>query len=375
LIVLFAGLLIDSGYSSLFVPLGFPEDINLAPYTFFSVDHFREKFNFLFLICPVTVFAVPVVILRWRSFRKPNDPSFIFVIWTLTGCALFSLAVNPLLGIRDWDLLFIFGIPAALFSGWGLILALKGSSRRNGFLAAVALAAAVHGASWVWVNSDVNRGVNFLDRVRLEDFHTGTGKLNLGSLLQEKGFLPQAIRQYQLATGEKAQNTAVYHIGYCYLCMMMPDSTIHYYRSLYGTRWDTRHARELLMRLALAFDLKEQPDSAAALFVEMKKKGLNLSLQEREFWAKTMDLAGFFDSYKKRLTENNTDIGALLFYLRYYTITQDEEKLARVYDHILKQDFPLRHWERLLEFALKSIEEESFSPSYRLVSTRWLSAG
>jgi len=336
LIVLFAGLLIDSGYSSLFVPLGFPEDINLAPYTFFSVDHFREKFNFLFLICPVTVFAVPVVILRWRSFRKPNDPSFIFVIWTLTGCALFSLAVNPLLGIRDWDLLFIFGIPAALFSGWGLILALKGSSRRNGFLAAVALAAAVHGASWVWVNSDVNRGVNFLDRVRLEDFHTGTGKLNLGSLLQEKGFLPQAIRQYQLATGEKAQNTAVYHIGYCYLCMMMPDSTIHYYRSLYGTRWDTRHARELLMRLALA---------------------------------------GFFDSYKKRLTENNTDIGALLFYLRYYTITQDEEKLARVYDHILKQDFPLRHWERLLEFALKSIEEESFSPSYRLISTRWLSAG
>ncbi len=349
--ILFISLVTEGKHSSLLVPLGVPEDINLMPYSLFSIDHSWEKFNFLILICPVAVVALPVIASRWRRYLKLDDPSFYFVFWVFAGCALFSLIVNPLLGVRDWDLLSIFGIPAALFSAWGLIIALKGWDRRNAFLTAVALAAVVHGLTWVWVNSDLDRGVSFLDRVRKEDYHTGTGKLNLGYMLQEKGFLPQAIRQYHLVTGEKAQNTAIYNIGYCYLCMLMPDSTIHYYRKLYGTRWDKKHARELLMRLALAFDLKEQPDSAAFLFVEMKKKRLNLSLQEREFWAESMDLAGLFDIYKKQLRDDYTEMGALLFYLRYYTILQDEMKLAQVYDHILVQNFSLEDWKRLLEFA------------------------
>ena len=169
------GLITKSPSVSLLVPLWGPNANSQAPYSLFSIEHLWEKLNFLMLICPAAVVALPVITSKWRLLKRWDNSSFIFVFWCCAGSVFFSFILNPLLGIRDWDLLSISGVPLALFSGWCLLTVLKKGRSRDAFLRALAVAATVHGMAWVWVNADIDRGVAFLDHIDMRTITRAPG--------------------------------------------------------------------------------------------------------------------------------------------------------------------------------------------------------
>ncbi|MBN2290603.1 MAG: hypothetical protein JXQ83_14810 [Candidatus Glassbacteria bacterium] len=335
----------------LLVPLAAAGENLKAPYSLFSCRHIWEKFNFLLLVCPVAAVALPVIASRWRTFRKPNPAAFVFVFWCAAGCSVFAVIFNPLLGIRDWDLLSLPAVPLALFCGWGLLAVLEKRSWSDQFLAALALAAAVHGSAWVWVNSDMQRGIGFLDRVRRVDYHRSTGKLNLAYMLQEKGFYQSAVRQYQQVEGENLKEKALINIGYCFLVMGMPDSVIYYYDKLDNLQVDLSTTKKLYMRLAFAYDMKGSPAEAATIFLRMVRGGLELDPEERHYWLDKLERSGMTGRNYQLSLRDPPDAGALLFLLRYHLLGGRSSQLDLLYRRILAGRFPAEDWLRLLEFA------------------------
>ena len=336
--------------TSVLVPL-FERENSAAPYLLFSPSHLWEKFNFLLLICPASLVAWPVVASRWRAFHGIKSEPFFFVFWVAAGTAFFSFVFNPLLGVRDWDLLCLPAVPLGLLAGWALIPALPQGTRRKAFLRALALAAVVHAAAWIWINSDIHRGVRFLDRIAEADYHRDTGKFNLASMLHERDFLNEAIRQYRLATpsDKSKRHKNLLNMGDCFLSLGMPDSTIHYLSSLENIYVVTTVARMRAMLLSLAFDMQTHSDSATSFFLNLRRMGLELKDSEAALWGRLMSRLA--EPYEKLIQKNPADIDALLFFLRYYTLKQEEEKFSQIYDIILTKSYSLQQWNRLLDFA------------------------
>ena len=333
------------------VPLLGGRQENPAPYLFFSLTHLWEKFNFLLLICPAALVALPLAVTRWRIFRSMDSLSFSFAAWSAAGCVFFSTVFNPLLGIRDWDLISLPAIPLALLAGWTLSLAMPAGARRKALLRALALACALHAGTFVWINSDINRGVRFLDRIRQADFHRQTGKMNLGALLYERQFFQQAINQYRLFNSPERfeMQRAALNIGLCFLSLEMPDSLIGSLRELGGSYMEPAAARKYYILLSLAYDMKCRSDSATIPYLSLQRTGLQLEDSERIKWAGQME--GLAGCYNQRLAEKEGDVEAMLFFLRYYTLKQDSRKIKQLYDIILSHTYTVPEWNCLHEFA------------------------
>ncbi|HUU27953.1 MAG TPA: hypothetical protein VM123_09085 [archaeon] len=331
------------------VPLSGEIDGGDVPYRMFELRHFWDKFNFLLLIAPAAAVCLFVIVGRWRFFLKSGDSAFVFVFWAAAGSFFFLFAFNPFLGVRDWDLLSLPAVPLTLLCGWSLIFILPEGDSRRVYLAVLAIASWLHASGWIWVNADYNRGVRFLDSVCEADFHQGSSKLQLGYLFYDRMLYNEGNRQFRLTVG-KWRATAIGNMLEYYLLREMPDSVIYYGQQyLTDLRMDPKHARNNFMRLSLAYDKKGEPLMAADCYYSMRVQDLDLEKDERVKWTNRLRNMGM--KYSKILSREPANAGVLLFFLRYYTIAQDNEKLADVYKYILSCKFTKDEWERFVNFA------------------------
>ncbi|MBN2288377.1 MAG: hypothetical protein JXQ83_03525, partial [Candidatus Glassbacteria bacterium] len=271
-------------------------------------------------------------------------------LWVCAGTSFFLLVFNPLLGIRDWDLLCLPAVPLALAAGLALARVLPGAGGKA-FLRTLALAAAAHAATWVWINSDISRGVQFLDRVAEADCHLDTGKFTLASMLHERGFFRKAIRQYRLVESSdrfKMQKSR-FNLGNCFFNLEMPDSIIFYLSGFEKGYMVSAVVKDYDMILSLAWDMKCRSDSATSYFLAPRRLGLELDEAHRTKWAEMMTRLA--DCYEKKLLQDPADIDAQLFFLRLYTLKREDDKLADVYQRLLAHYYSLEQWNRLLQFA------------------------
>jgi len=344
------------------IPLKKPLVETDVPYLLFDPEHFSDQLNFFLLICPSAAFGLLAAVFKWRDISKKAEPAYIFLIWAAAGTAFFSFTYNPIIGIRDWDLLSLPAIPLSLLGGWSLILLLGPDSRRESFLRALALAAVVHAAAWIRVNADMSRGVEFLGRVREVDYHKHCGKLGLGLVLQERGFYREAVRQYRLVEDEqsiRAQN----NMGVCFLALGMPDSALYYYRDfMERVAPGTPDSRKIYLNMSLAYDTKGKTIEASDIYLKMRSRGLDFDDWERRDWLQNADKLS--DKFKKRLQRNPTDVGALLFFLRYQTIAKNADIAEELFAFIMKQELSIENWLHLLRFA----EVCGYDSSFRAMS-------
>jgi len=331
------------------VPLVGPLDGVDYPYRLFSLKHFWDKLNFLLLICPGAVVAAPVLAARWKSLAKIRDPAFVFLFWSAAGGAFFFLMVNPLLGLRDWDLLSLPALPLACFCGWGLVFLLnkKGSGKTALFFLAAAVL--LHSLTWVWINADLERGVRFLDRVARADYHRGTAKVQLGFMMEERGFFKEASRQYLLTRG-RDRPKAFLNLVQKFWEYGMPDSTA-YYGKIFFSEYEVKDSTlvPVYVTTILAYDSMLKPDSATIYYLDMMRSGLRFRKSNREVLLNRMKILA--QKYNQLILQYPSNENILQFFLRYYTINQDGENLDRVYKHILGSEFRAEAWIKFLEFA------------------------
>ncbi|MBN2290095.1 MAG: hypothetical protein JXQ83_12235 [Candidatus Glassbacteria bacterium] len=347
--LLLAAVLFKTGTASL-VPLAGRIDGSDYPYRLFEITHLWDKFNFLMLICLPAVIAIPLILARLWTVKQAGSPAFFFVFWCAAGCAFFSAVYNPDLGVRDWDLLSLPALPLAVFSGMGLVLLWPADSFPKSFLAALSLTVLVHSLAWVWVNSDLDRGIRFLDRVRLAYFHRGSDRVQLGFQLSEMGYYREANRQYCLTRGEKWRPRADFNLGTNFLELEMPDSTLYYYRNYFEKEMNLEAVQQAYADLAVAYDMLGRPDSAAVLFLNMKEAGLEPEGKQLLWYLNKMALLAD-RYYNHEFIKNSGDLDLLVFFLRFYTLARDEKKLDETYRFSLTRHFSKDDWLRLIAFA------------------------
>ncbi|MBN2290666.1 MAG: hypothetical protein JXQ83_15130, partial [Candidatus Glassbacteria bacterium] len=227
------------------------------------------------------------------------------------------------------------------------------------FVLAVSLL--VHSLTWVWVNADMGRGVRFLDRVRRVDCHTGDGKVQLGYLLKVHGYIEESTRQNLLVQGNKKYR-AFLNIGKTYWEKSMPDSSFYYCRKIFEQDLSgIPFSLSGCILFSIAYDSMEKPDSAAIFFLEMKSKNLDPGAPDLHFWTGSMNYLA--DSlYNRQITEQPRNEDLIMFYLRYFTLTEEEKNLDLVYRHILANKFEVKAWLKFLGFATVCGQKDYLEP-------------
>ncbi len=351
---LVAALLLKSASLSLLVPL-VNNNPGETPYTLFSSGHLFEKLNFILLISPSAVIAAPALVAGWNSVRKKMDSLFLFLSLAALGSLFFLLVLNPMLGLRDWDLLSLCAVPSAAWAGWVLHRVFEeGVSRRGNPLLALGLGLAFHGALWVWINSDIFRGVAYLQRVRFEDQHTSTGKANLAKELLDQGFIRESIEQNRLADG-KMNLRGIVNLAQAFMFLGMPDSTLYYTRKAldFENRTRLKPTATVWIRMVAAFDALDMPDSANYYYLgPLRDNRVYYDGMDRGWYIMTMGPA--FTRYMNRAIRDQMDLGCILFFLRYNSLAGREDNLAKTYNFYKTADFSQEQWKRLLDFAIVS---------------------
>ncbi|HUU27957.1 MAG TPA: hypothetical protein VM123_09105 [archaeon] len=343
-------LMLFSINSELLVPVKGEIDGLNYPYRMFELRHLWDKFNFLLLIAPAAVVFLFIIFTKARSFLKIADPAYVFVFWAAAGCSFFSFVFNPALGIRDWDLLSLPAVPLTLCAGWGLILLWPSGESKKACLAALAVTAWTHALTWVWVNSDTDRGVGFLDRVSQVDLHKGPVKLQLAYTLAQKGYIRQAIRQYQGLGGFNKQKTEL-DIGYLFLDLNLPDSTLFYCRPHAGESEDSEISKSGLIAMSIAYDMAGYPDSASTFFLKVLGRDRGLDEKIRRLWVSKMLQTAVRYNYNQKIMEKPGNANLIAFFLRYYTIKRDEINIKNIYSHILRNSFAMQDWLSFIRYA------------------------
>jgi hypothetical protein len=254
------------------------------------------------------------------------------------------------LGVRDWDLLSLPALPLAFFCGRGFFQLLSKEGRVKTALVILAVTVLVHSLTWVWVNTDMNRGVRFIDFISQADYHRGDSKVQLAHLLGNHGFIRESIRQNLLTRGPKRYR-AFLNIGKTYWENRMPDSTFYYCKKIFGENLSgIPFSLAGYVLLCVAYDAMGKPDSATMYYLDMKTRNIEPFRTDLIFWRDAMNYLGY--SYMQRIIEQPLNDDLILFFLRYYTIMEEEEYLDLVYQHILKNQFDGEAWMTFLGFAI-----------------------
>jgi len=355
---LVAALLTKSASLSLLVPL-VNNNPGETPYALFSSGHLFEKLNFLLLISPAAVIAAPALVSGWNTLRKKVDPLFLFLSLAALGSVFFLLVLNPMLGLRDWDLLSLCAVPSAAWSGWVLHRVLEdGEIRRGNPLLAIGLGLAIHGALWVWINSDIFRGVAYLQRVRFEDQHTSTGKANLAKELMDHGFVRESIDQNRLVEG-KMYLRGIVNLSKAFMALGMPDSTLFFTRKAlaFEHRTRLRPTATVWIRMVVAFDALDMPDSANYYYLgPLRNNRAYYDVEDRAWGVEQMSPS--FNRYMNRVIRDPLNLDYVLFFLRYNSLAGRDDNLAKTYNFFKTADFNPEQWKRLLDFAIVSRHAE-----------------
>jgi tetratricopeptide (TPR) repeat protein len=158
-------------------------------YALFSAQHFADLANILLLVAPL-----PLIILigslfflrkRIRLWSRPTA----FLFFSLIGSLVFAFVAEPNLGaVRDWDLLALFGVPAAFLAAYSGAVVLKRKGERQVLVAAGLAILLMHTVPWVCSNTSKTLTVEHLKRHIAADVHYSAEHLS-GARLKSWGYL------------------------------------------------------------------------------------------------------------------------------------------------------------------------------------------
>ena len=337
---------------NIMVPVWGEVQDDTTAYHMFELKHLWDKFNFFLLAAPSVIVLLILVISKAKVIVKSKNTVLAFILWCSAGASFFTFVYNPVLGIRDWDVLGLPGLPLTLLTGLLIMLFWPEGIRRRLFISALALICWTHVMIWIWVNSDMNRGVRFLDRVCRAEYHNGANRIQLSSLLDKKGYPKTAIKMLRYTEGGEWPLRAFISLSKLFLYTGLPDSTIIYSRRVLSEyNFEKDITQNLLIELSIAYDLIGMLDSAAVYYVDAMQIERPLDKNNRIFWIHKMQSSAMHYKYNSRLQTGSVDVPLLLFYLRYFTLTVDNEKLKLDYSFILESQFSERDWLKFIQFA------------------------
>ena len=158
-------------------------------YALFSAQHLADIANTLLLVAPLPLILLigSLFFLRKRIRLRSRRPAFL--LFTLIGGLVFAFVAEPNLGaVRDWDLLALFGVPAAFLAAYSGAVILKRRDDRQVFVAVGLAILLMHTVPWVCSNTSKTLTVEHLKKYVSADVHYSAGHLS-GARLKSWGFL------------------------------------------------------------------------------------------------------------------------------------------------------------------------------------------
>jgi hypothetical protein len=161
-------------------------------YSLFTGQHLADLGNILLLIAPLPIIILVGAAFLVRRHKRLRTRRSAFLFLCLAGGIAFTIIAEPNLGaVRDWDLLALFGVPAAFFAAYsGAIIARTGGGRKTFAAAGIAILL-THTAPWVLSNTSKTLTVERLKKVIATDVHYSPGHLE-GVRLKSWGFLMES---------------------------------------------------------------------------------------------------------------------------------------------------------------------------------------
>jgi hypothetical protein len=137
-----------------FVSFHLPTE-NFQAYSFISLSHFLDVFNFLFLSYPaIMILLILSSVMMWNN-RKTTSIETKFLLLAGLCSIIFIISVNCDIGMsRDWDILapISMGIPAAAIALWKINKYER--KQNNRILAMLSIVSVLYTGLWVGINTD-----------------------------------------------------------------------------------------------------------------------------------------------------------------------------------------------------------------------------
>ncbi|MFC1728958.1 tetratricopeptide repeat protein [candidate division KSB1 bacterium] len=130
--------------------------------TIVSTDNFIDLANFLLLVCPVIILALPVLIRPDLRVLRRNMQEFRIVLFLGTAGFFYIvefLIFNKMLGAsRDWDIFSPAAFPIALFGA--ITLVKRYGKIVESLIVFTAFVMLAHTGTWIYINSSPEKSVN-----------------------------------------------------------------------------------------------------------------------------------------------------------------------------------------------------------------------
>jgi len=110
--------------------------------------------------------------------------------------------------------------------------------------------------------------------------------------------------------------------------------------------------------IAKNYILTGRSEMIPSLYFHLRKNRLELTYEERHSWLTAM--AELKDRYNSLILKQPNNVEALLYFICYHTVKNDNIKLKNVYEHILKYKFSPSEWLKFIEFA-SACDQELYS--------------
>ncbi|MFH1071752.1 MAG: hypothetical protein V1794_19195 [Candidatus Glassbacteria bacterium] len=353
------------------VPLSGELKSGYTPYHLFDRVHLLEKFNFIVLASPVLVALLAVFVLNLRRIGQVESARYEFIFWVSAGTAFFTFIFDPVLGIRDWDLMSLPALPLTVFAVLTFNLLFKSRPGFGVSLAALALVCISHAFTWIWTNFDEPRGVAFLVDSSVADPHRGAGRLQFAYLLSGEKYYPESIGQYRFVTDKIWQNTVALNLADNFIRLWMPDSVLNIIKPKEALELGDKANLMKYSLLISAYEIKQLPDSAQAVYLRMLQRGISLDNETRKWLTGVLYEVSRKYKYSPALVSQPNDARLILFYLRYAVLDDNQNFLNVLYDHVLQAQLSPAEWKEMIRFAAANGHAEQAGKLLNAATTQY----
>ncbi|MBW7997096.1 MAG: hypothetical protein FVQ81_11115 [Candidatus Glassbacteria bacterium] len=340
------------------------------PFTLLSLENVWYKLNFIIFAAPMCVVALLILPLKGsrKILSEPND-TFVFVFWAALSTWTFALIFDPLLGIRDWDIFTITGLPTTLLAALILIRVLAAPAKAA-IIYGIALAAFVHSITFIWTNADDTRGLRYISRVSKVDMHKSSNLITLGFMAAERGYYKTSLVVWSEVKGRR-EYEALVNKGMVYNKMGFPDSAIAYIEPNLEKASGDLHRKPMIMNLAIAYENAGKLQQATQYYLRFLQLGYKLNQSSSEYWGEQLKNAEFRNRYWLEKDKLNSNGQLLCFYLRYYTILSDTEQLAKCYQQASMGMYMPDEWSDIILIARYSATPYIYNILAEIASIRY----
>ncbi len=325
------------------------------PFTLFSVQNLWYKLNFVIFSAPIAIVAFLLIPFNRADFFYKRDNKLVFIFWAALSSLSLVFVFDPLLGIRDWDIFALCGLPVTVLATW-ILLHLLSNPVRKLVITSLALTAFAHVATFIWTNSLEQRGLGFLVRTASVDLHKESNHITLGFMLQEHGYPSEALTILSYTEGERRKE-ADFFKGMIFNHSNLPDSAITYLKQSLKTVDNLQDKLRILMHLVIAYDMIGDTEKASHYYIDFLEREHELDQANMSYWRYKLLYIEKRNRYLLRKEEISKDTFLLKFYLRYHTILSNTNGLANCYQQIIRGVFSAEDWTQFILIARYTTSE------------------